>query len=192
MQRFGSLGTVNAAFVAAYFVAAWGREALQSLNSRFYGLEHDATLTAAIFYRRMVEQSPGDLTAAAAVLIGIKLVIVSVFATALVSYAHAALAGRKSDHEMIDSALILAVAGIIVWILPALATGDTETIRLCATQFLLIAGAAIVLLTEREDEPQAADARTLKDMVREAARRRLGRVSALLRLDRLLTHRAHR
>lgn len=193
MSRFGSLGSINAIFVSAYFVVAWGREVLEALMSRLYGLEDNATLTAAIFYRRLVDPVPGDLTNAAAILIAIKLVMVSAFVAALVSYARTTIVGRESDRETIDSALILAVAGLIIWILPALATSDTETIRICATQFLLIAGAVVLLLVERGDEPQSVEARTrLREIVRRASVRRLTPASAVARLDRLMTHRAHR
>ena len=51
--------------------------------------------------------------------------------------------------------LLLASVAIMLWAWPALGSGDDGLIRLLATQFLLLSGAIIVLLVERQIEEAA-------------------------------------
>jgi len=62
---------------------------------------------------------------------------------------------REPNRETVDVVLLLALGAAIIWILPTLTLGDPDLIRLQATQFLLLAGAAIVIMTERHIEDSA-------------------------------------
>jgi len=52
--------------------------------------------------------------------------------------------------------LMLGLVSSFLWILPALSLGDPAFVRLPATQFLLLVGAAIVIMIERQVESRAA------------------------------------
>ena len=83
------------------------------------------------------------------ILAGVKLVIAAAFVAYLIEFARSWVTGREADRETIDVVLILAVVGIIICVLPALALGDAAMIRLYATQMLLVAGAITVIVVER-------------------------------------------
>jgi hypothetical protein len=63
---------------------------------------------------------------------------------------------REPNRETIDVALVLAATAIMIWAWPALGSGDIALIRLHATQFLLLTGAMIVIMVERQIEEGAA------------------------------------
>ena len=65
---------------------------------------------------------------------------------------------READRETIDVVLILAVAGIVLSLIPAMAFGDAALIRLYSTQMLLVAGAITVIVVERHMAPEAETA----------------------------------
>ena len=59
---------------------------------------------------------------------------------------------RAPNRETLELALLLAGASIMLWAWPALGSGEAALIRLHATQFLLLTGAMIVLMLEKESE----------------------------------------
>jgi hypothetical protein len=80
---------------------------------------------------------------------GVKLVIAAAFVAYVIEFARAWATGREADRETIDVVLILAVVGILIGALPALALGEAQVIRLLATQMLLVAGAITIIMVER-------------------------------------------
>jgi hypothetical protein len=63
---------------------------------------------------------------------------------------------REPDRETIDVVLVLAGSAIMIWAWPALGSGEAGLIRLHATQFLLLIGAMIVIMVERQTEESRA------------------------------------
>ena len=119
-----------------YFFPVWGREAVRALISPFNGLDNPAHATAALYFRRLFDIGFNNLTVTSHMIAGIKLVMVAVFVAYLIEFARALATGRATDRETTDVVLILAVAGIIMSALPALALGEAALIRLTATQML--------------------------------------------------------
>jgi hypothetical protein len=72
------------------------------------------------------------------------------FVAYLIDFARALVVGREANRETLDAVLVLAGAAIMLWAWPALSSGDGGLIRLHATQFLLLTGAMIVVLVERQ------------------------------------------
>jgi hypothetical protein len=147
-----SLGAANLALVALYFAPVWGRDAIRSLLSPYNGLDDRVHAAAAVYLRRFFDLGLDGLMLAANILGGIKLVIAAAFLAYAVEYGRAAVTCRPVDRATADATLALALAGLAIWVLPALALGDSALVRLCATQMLLIAGAVIVVLVERHVE----------------------------------------
>jgi hypothetical protein len=68
---------------------------------------------------------------------------------------------RDVDKETQEVVLIFAVVGILIWALPALALGEGDMIRLYATQMLLVAGAVILIVVERQIEKAPQHSRVI-------------------------------
>jgi hypothetical protein len=169
------LGSVNLALLSLYFFPLWGREAFRALISPYHGLEDRAHAVATVYISRLFDFGGHGLVLTAHVIAGMKLVIGVSFAVYLIEFARAWTVGRDTDRETIDSVLILAVVGIVIYAVPALAFGDAAMIRLYATQTLLIAGAIIVIAVERQIVPEREPAASVVVAVQghEAVRRLL-------------------
>ena len=156
-----SLGSVNLALLSFYFFPVWGRDALQALLSPYNGLNDRVHATAAIYFSQLFDLSFGSLVVASHVLAGVKLVIAAAFVAYIIEFARSWAIRREPDRETVDVVLILAVVGILLHAVPALALAEPSMVRLYATQMLLIAGAITVIVVERhltlEQKPSRLD-----------------------------------
>ena len=150
-SRFASLslGSFNLALLSFYFFPVWGRGAFRVLFPSYNSLGDHAHTTAAIYFSQLFDLSFKGLLLTSYVLAGVKLVIAAAFVAYVIEFARSCVAGRQPDHETTDVVLILAVVGILLHALPALALGEAAITQLYATQILLIAGAITVIVVER-------------------------------------------
>jgi hypothetical protein len=146
---FPSLGSVNLALLSLYFFPLWGRDAGRVLFSSSSSLADHAHTTAAIYFASLFDLSFKGMLLTSYVLAGIKLVIAAAFVSYLIEFARAWVTRREADPGTIDVVLILAVAEIMLSLIPAVAFGDAALARLYSTQMLLVAGAIIVVVVER-------------------------------------------
>ena len=146
------LGSVNLALLSLYFIPVWGPDAVRALISPYHGLDDRVHAAAAIYFRQLFDLGTNGLILTSHALAGVKLVIAAGFVAYLIEFTRSWVIGRDPDRETLDVALTLAVAGIVIWALPALALGDAELIRLYATQMLMVVGAVIVVTFERHIE----------------------------------------
>jgi hypothetical protein len=149
MRSNPGLGLVNFALVSAYFVPAWGHDALRVLTSPYNGFEDRAHAVAAVYFREVFDLGLTGLIRTSGMLAGLKLVIAAAFLAYLIEFVRALVMRREPNRETVDVVLLLALATAMIWILPTLMLGDSALIRLQATQFLLLVGAAIVIMLER-------------------------------------------
>jgi hypothetical protein len=149
MRSVPGLGSVNAALVAVYFAPVWGIDAARTLTSPFYGFEDRVHATAVGYVHALLDLGLDSLLRVSTTLAGIELVIAAGFVAYLIDFSRGLAVGREPDRATRDAVLALAGAAILVWALLALGSGDGGLIRLHATQFLLLAGATIVILVER-------------------------------------------
>jgi hypothetical protein len=138
--------------VSAYFVPVWGHDALRVLTSPFNGFEDRAHAVAAVYYREVFDFGLTGLIRTSELLAGIKMVIAAAFVAYLIEFARALVTRREPNRETVDVVLGLALTGALIWILPTLKLGDPDLIRLQATQFLLLVGAAVVIMIDRAIE----------------------------------------
>jgi hypothetical protein len=149
MRSYPGLGLVNFALVSAYFVPAWGHDALRVLTSPYNGFEDRAHAVAAIYFRDVFDLGLTGLIRTSEMLAGLKMVIAAAFAAYLIELARALVTRREPNRETVDVVLLLALAASLIWIVPTVRLGDPGLIRLQATQFLLLVGAAVVIVIER-------------------------------------------
>jgi hypothetical protein len=155
MRAFPGLGQVNFAVVSAYFVPAWGRDALRVLTSPYNGFEDRAHAVAAIYVRDLFDLGLTGLIRTSEILAGVKMVVAAAFLAYLIEFARALARGREPNRETIDVVLLLALAAAVIWIVPTLMHGDPDLVRLQATEFLLLVGAAVLITVERHVEQSA-------------------------------------
>jgi hypothetical protein len=155
MRSFPRLGAANAALVSAYFAPVWGAESLRAMTSPFYGFEDHLHAVAAGYYRALFDLGLDGVLRVSSGLAGLKFVIAIGFMAYLIDFARAVVVGREPNRETLDAVLLLASVAIMLWAWPALGSSDGGLIRLHATQFLLLSGAMIVLLVERQIEEAA-------------------------------------
>jgi hypothetical protein len=149
------LGLTNLAVVSAYFVPAWGHAALRVLTSPYNGFEDRAHSVAAILVRDLFDLGLTGLIRTSEMLAGLKMVIAAAFVAYLIEFARALVTGREANRETVDIVLLSALVTCGLWIVPVLRLGDAGLIRLQATEFLLLIGAAIVIMVERQIERSA-------------------------------------
>ncbi len=152
MRSFPRLGSANAALVALYFAPVWGGDAIRALTSPFSGFEDHTHVTAASYFRQLFDLSLDGLVRASNALAGIKLVVAVAFLAYLIDFVRAVVVRREPNRETLDVVLLLASSTIMLFAWPALSSGDGGLIRLHATQFLLLTGAMIVIMFERQLE----------------------------------------
>lgn len=143
------LGSVNLALLSFYFAPVWGIAAVRVLMSPYHGFENGAHATAAIYFRQLFGLDQEGLILASHALAGVKLVIAAGFVAYAIEFARALATRRNVDPETTEVTLTLAVIGILVWAVPALALGEGALIRLHATEMLMVAGAIVLLVVER-------------------------------------------
>ena len=140
MRTRSRLGAVNAAIVALYFTTVWGAEALRLLRSPFHGFEERMHATAAAYFRALCDCGLDGLIRISNALSAIKLLIAAGFLAYLIEFLRARVTGRAPNQETLDYVLLAAVSALMLWAWPALRSGETDLIRLLATQFLLLIG----------------------------------------------------
>ena len=150
MRSNPGLGLVNFALVSAYFVPAWGHDALRALTSPYNGFEDRGHAVVAAYFREVFDLGLVGLIRVSEMLAGLKMVMAAAFVAYLIELARAVAMRREPNRETVDVVLLLALVTALIWMLPTLALGDHDLVRLQATQFLLLVGAAIVLLIERQ------------------------------------------
>jgi undecaprenyl pyrophosphate phosphatase UppP len=155
MRAFPGLGQVNFAVVSFYFVPAWGRDALRVLTSPYNGFEDRAHAVAAIYVRDLFDLGLTGLIRTSEIFAGAKMVVAAAFLAYLIEFARALVMRREPNRETVDVVLLLALATAVAWIVPILMRGDPDLIRLQATEFLLLVGAAVVITVERHLENSA-------------------------------------
>jgi hypothetical protein len=135
--------------VSAYFVPAWGHDALRVLTSPYNGFEDRAHAVAAIYFRDVFDLGLTGLIRTSEMLAGLKMVVAAAFVAYLIELARALATRREPNRETVDVVLLLALAACLIWIVPTVKLGDADLIRLQATQFMLLVGAAVVIMVER-------------------------------------------
>ena len=154
-QFLGS-GRVNAALISVYFVLIWGDDAVRALTSPFHGFEDPAHATAASYFRNLFDFNLDGLIRTAQVLAGIKLVVaVRVRRLSDRFFARTLDAARAEPRNPRLGAAVRQRGDRRCGPGRRSAAEIPGLIRLHATQFLLLTGAMIVVVVERQIEEMA-------------------------------------
>ena len=152
------LGPYNLALAACYFAPVWSSEAIGALTSPYVGLTDPIHAGAAIRLRGFLGFAPERLFDVASCLAAFKLVVVASLVAYVIEFSRAIVADRAPDRATTNTVLVLAVAAVAIWIMPALAFDPAAATHAHVAQLLLVAGALIVITIERHLEEMAAAA----------------------------------
>lgn len=166
----GAIGAMILA-IAIYFAMFWGYDALRILTSPTYGLE-DVWRSQVVFgIGRYAGFGPDGLIKLAAALGAVKLVIAGVCAIHVFERLRA-LFGRKAApaNEMLETALIIAVAISIVSLVPAIWSQNADLAREQTIQLFLAGLTGVFCMVERAGTRTAEpEAEQLEDIEAEPA-----------------------
>ncbi len=154
MPNNGRISTVNGALLAAHFIPSWTIIAFRIMVSPVHGLYERPNIAVALFLSDHL-QLAGMTTIRFAWLLALgRLTVVAFFAIFLVFIARAAIRKTGGGDEAL--AIALAIGSLISFASMVMASqvGETQALRLHATELLMLLGTAIVLLVERPAPPE--------------------------------------
>ncbi len=167
MQFFIRLGAVNLLLVSVYLVPIWLRDALRVLNSPFAALHDGQYAVVAEFVRVHFGWGLDGMLILSKALAGLKLLAVAAMVGFLIEFVRAIAERREPDRATVNMVLGLALMLVSSLALPALTISDPEIVRIYATQIMLVSGAAIVTVAERETEWRAPVVKLPRPVLRE-------------------------
>jgi hypothetical protein len=144
------LGATNAALISCYFAPAWGFGAIRELTSRLAGLDDRSHADLVVFLGDIFGLGPDGLMRVSGALASVKLVLAAGFLAYLIEFVRDLGVRREPAGQTLDLVLLAGLAAILFWWLPASALHDAASIRVHATEFLLVTGALLVVVIERQ------------------------------------------
>jgi hypothetical protein len=152
------ISSFNGALLAAYFIPTWTTIAFQIMISPIHGLYQRPSVSVALFISDHLHLA-GMATVRFAWLLALgRMIVVAFFAIFLVFLTRASIRKDGGCNEALGIALAIGCVLSFASMVMASKVGETEALRLHATELLMLLGTAIVLLVERP-APRQADSR---------------------------------
>ena len=158
------LSSFNGALLAAYFIPTWTIVAFKIMISPIHGLYERPNISVGLFISDHLQLAAMATVRAAWLLALGKLTVVAFFATFLVFIARASIRKTGGADEALAMALAIGSVISLASMVMASQVGETQALRLHATELLMLLGAAIVLLVERPIQPQTDCSVTSDDL----------------------------
>ena len=148
------ISSFNGALLAAYFIPTWTMVAFRIMVSPVHGLYERPNVAVGLFISDHLQLAAMATVRAAWLLALGKLTVVAFFAIFLILITRASIRKTGGCDEAL--AMALAIGSLISFasMMMASAVGETQALRLHATELLMLLGTSIVLLVERPAEPQ--------------------------------------
>jgi hypothetical protein len=149
------ISSFNGALLAAYFIPSWTVIAFKIMISPIHALYERPNISLALFISDHL-QLAGMATVRVAWLLALgRMTVVAFFALFLVFLVRAAIRKNGGGNEALGMALAIGSVISFASMVAASQVGETEALRLHATELLMLLGTAIVLLVEPPAQPQA-------------------------------------
>src|ERR1700716_3768249 len=158
------ISSFNGALLAAYFIPTWTIIAYRIMISPVHGLYERPNIAVALFISDHLQLAAMTTVRFDWLLALGKLTVVAFFAIFLVFIARASIRKTGGCDEAL--ALALAIGSVISFASMVMASqvGETQALRLHATELLMLLGTAVVLLVERPAEAQVERSMTSDDL----------------------------
>ena len=149
------ISSFNGALLAAYFIPTWTIIALRIMISPIHGFYERPNISIALFVSDYLQLAATGAVRAAWLLALGRLTVVAFFAIFVVLISRPAVRKAGGCDEAL--AIALGIGSVISFVLMVMAAhfGETEAVRLHATELLLLLGTAIVLTVEPAAPSQA-------------------------------------
>jgi hypothetical protein len=149
------ISSFNGALLAAYFIPSWTIIAFRIMISPVHGLYERPNISLALFVSDHL-QLAGMATVRFAWLLALgRMTVVAFFAIFLVFLTRPAIRRSGGCNEALGMALAIGSVISFASMVMASQVGETEALRLHATELLMLLGTAIILLVEPPAQPQA-------------------------------------
>lgn len=155
MARDWRISTFNGALLAAYFIPAWTLAAMKIWISPVRGLFDRANIAPAMFVSDHLSVSALYTVRFAWLLALGKMMVATFFLLFLVLLVRESIRRRANCDEALAIALLLGAIISMASLLAASAVGEFESLRLHASESLLLIGGAILLIVETPDKAPA-------------------------------------
>ena len=158
------ISSFNGALLAAYFIPAWSIIAFRIMISPIHGLYEQPNISLALLVSDHLQLGAiGTVRFAWLLALG-RMTVVAFFAVFLVLITRASIRKTGGCDEALGMALAIGSVISFVSMLMASHAGETDALRLHATELLMLLGTAIVLLVEPPAQPQADRSVTSGDL----------------------------
>jgi hypothetical protein len=155
------ISSFNGALLAAYFIPTWTIVAFRIMVAPVHGLYERPNIAVGLFISDHLQLTGITAVRIAWLLALGKLTVVAFFALFLALIVRAAIRKGGAVDEPLAIALAIGSAISFASMLMASQVGETQALRLHATELLMLLGTAIVLLVERPAQPQSDGSLTL-------------------------------
>ena len=150
------ISSFNGALLAAYFIPTWTIVAFKIMVSPIHALYERPNIAVGLFISDHL-QLTGVTTVRVAWLLALgKLTVVAFFVLFLAFIVRAAIRKTGSGDEALSIALAIGSVISFASMVMASQVGETQALRLHATELLMLLGTAIVMLVERPAQPETA------------------------------------
>jgi len=139
----------NGVLLAAYFIPTWAIIAFGIITSPVHGLYDRPSISVALYISDHLQVASMTTVRFAWLLALGRLTVVAFFAIFVVLTARASIRKTSGCDEALAIALTIGSVISFASMLMASQVGETEALRLHATELLMMLGTAVVLLVER-------------------------------------------
>jgi hypothetical protein len=150
------ISSFNGVLLAAYFIPTWTIIALRIMISPIHGLYERPNVSMGLFASDHLHLAAMTTVRFAWLLALGRLTVVAFFAVFLVFITRASIRKTGGCGEALGMALAIGSVISFASMVMASQVGESEALRLHATELLMLLGTAIVLLVERPVEPRAS------------------------------------
>ena len=157
------ISSFNGALLAAYFIPAWTSIAFHIFASPIHGLYDRPSVAIGFFVGDHLHLSGMASVRVAWLLALVRITTVAFFAVYLVLLSLRSVRERGGGDETLGMALAIGSVLSFVSMLAASLVGETEALRLHATELLMLLGIGIVLVVESA-VPRVAEVRDEADV----------------------------
>jgi hypothetical protein len=158
------ISSFNGALLAAYFIPTWTIVAWRIMVAPIHGLYERPNVAIGLFLSDHL-QLTGIMAARVAWLLALgKLTVVAFFVLFLAFVVRAAIRKTGAVDEPLAIALTIGSAISFASMILASQVGETQALRLHATELLMLLGTAILLLIERPAEAKTDHGVTLDEI----------------------------
>jgi hypothetical protein len=152
------ISSFNGALLAAYFIPAWTIVAFKIMISPIQGLYERPNVSVALFISDHLQLATMTTVRLAWLLALAKLTVVGFFAVFVALLTRPKIRKAGGCDEALAMALAIGSVISFVSMLMAVQVGESQAVKLHATELLMLLGTAIVLLFEPPAGPQPAPA----------------------------------